>query len=173
MMTEIDPTAHKSTDSGSENFGYIRNSSDHHLATLLEEDNSSVTILPRNSSSKNSFPVIYEASMEGRDPIRSESSFTHHPSSSSITLMQNQTRRRSSAQGPQDRQLSILDPTTDRVSTILVWKNLSVQARESKWREMMQYMKSYKKFVPKRKYLLHDTTGAITGGLWAVMGKAC
>jgi hypothetical protein len=60
---------------------------------------------------------------------------------------------------------------SDRVSTILVWKNLTVQIREDKKKEAFQRMKSYKTFVPKRKCLLNNISGAITGGLWAVMGK--
>ena len=68
------------------------------------------------------------------------------------------------------RQLSILDPLSDRVSTILVWKNLSVYTREDKTKEILQRMKFWKKFEPKRKCLLNNISGAITGGLWAVMG---
>jgi hypothetical protein len=60
---------------------------------------------------------------------------------------------------------------SDRVSTILVWQNLTVSAREDKRKEFFQRIKSSKNFVPKRKDLLHNLSGAITGGLWAVMGK--
>ena len=70
------------------------------------------------------------------------------------------------------RQLSILDPFSDRVSTILVWKNLSVYTREDKAKEMFQRLKCWKKFEPKRKCLLNNISGAITGGLWAVMGMS-
>lgn len=69
------------------------------------------------------------------------------------------------------RQLSILDPFSDRVSTILVWKNLSVFTREDKKKELFQRMKVWKKFEPKRQCLLNNISGAITGGLWAVMGQ--
>ena len=68
------------------------------------------------------------------------------------------------------RQLSILDPFSDRVSTILVWKNLSVFTREDKAKELFQRLKFWKKFEPKRQCLLNNISGAITGGLWAVMG---
>ena len=69
-----------------------------------------------------------------------------------------------------ERQLSPLDPMSDRVSTILVWQHLTVQIREDKRKEFFQRMKSYKHFAPKRKCLLNNISGAITGGLWAVMG---
>ncbi|CAF1013544.1 unnamed protein product [Adineta ricciae] len=81
-------------------------------------------------------------------------------------------RQRSSDSDTFDRQLSVLDPMSDRVSTILVWQNLTVQIREDKRKEAFQRMKSYKTFVPKRKCLLNNISGAITGGLWAVMGPS-
>lgn len=71
-----------------------------------------------------------------------------------------------------ERQLSLLDPTSDRVSTILVWKNLTVLTREDKSTEFFQRLKFWKKFVPKRLRLLNNISGAITGGLWAVMGNS-
>src|SRR5690349_12050888 len=37
-----------------------------------------------------------------------------------------QRSRRSTGVGPYERQLSLLDPMSDRVSTILVWRNLTV-----------------------------------------------
>jgi hypothetical protein len=60
---------------------------------------------------------------------------------------------------------------SDRVSTILVWKNLTVSTREDKMKEFLQRIKSSKNFVPKRKELLHNLSGVITGGLSAVIGK--
>ncbi|CAF1334690.1 unnamed protein product, partial [Rotaria sordida] len=72
---------------------------------------------------------------------------------------------------PFQRQLSILDPLSDRVSTILVWKNLTVLTREDKVTEFCQRMKCWKKFTLKRQRLLNNISGAITGGLWAVMGQ--
>ena len=83
----------------------------------------------------------------------------------------NFSRRPSAALQAVERQLSLLDPLSDRVSTILVWQNLTVQIRENKKKEAFQRMKSYKTFVPKRKCLLNNVSGAIAGGLWAVMGK--
>ena len=67
---------------------------------------------------------------------------------------------------------SVLDPMSDRVSTVLVWKNITVQIRQDKRKEFFQRLKSYKTFVPKRKCLLNNISGAITGGLWAVMGPS-
>jgi hypothetical protein len=73
---------------------------------------------------------------------------------------------------PFERQLSLLDPLSDRVSTILVWRNLTVLTREDKVTEFCQRIKPWKKFVPKRQCLLNNVSGAITGGLWAVMGTS-
>lgn len=78
---------------------------------------------------------------------------------------------RATARMPFERQLSLLDPTSDRVSTILVWKNLTVLTREDPAKEFFQRMKFWKKFEPKRLRLLNNVSGAITGGLWAVIGK--
>ncbi len=69
-------------------------------------------------------------------------------------------------------QFSSIDPKSDRVSTILVWQNLIVKTREDKRKELFQRFRFYKNFEPKRKVLLHNLSGAITGGLWAVMGKS-
>ena len=73
--------------------------------------------------------------------------------------------------GPHERQLSLLDPLSDRVSTILVWQNLSVSSRGDKKKEFFRKVKSCNKYVPERKCLLNNVSGAIAGGLWAVMGK--
>ena len=58
---------------------------------------------------------------------------------------------------------------SDRVSTILVWQNLIVSTREDKKKQFIQRLRS-KDPEPKSKRLLHNVSGAITGGLWAVMG---
>ncbi|CAF4369957.1 unnamed protein product [Adineta steineri] len=57
--------------------------------------------------------------------------------------------------GPFERQLSLLDPISDRVSTILVWERLTVLSREDKTTEFFRKVRS-----------------SITGGLWAVMGPS-
>ncbi len=92
-------------------------------------------------------------------------------SSSSIASNHNQLHRHPSATGPYERQLSLIDPLSDRVSTILVWKNLTVLTREDKAKECFKRSKFWRKFTPKRQRLLNNISGAITGGLWAVMGK--
>jgi hypothetical protein len=85
-------------------------------------------------------------------------------------LNDNQQHDCSTADSPFERQLSMLDPLSARVSTILVWKNLTVFTREDKTKEFFQKMKFWKEFTPKRQCLLNNISGAITGGLWAVMG---
>ena len=72
---------------------------------------------------------------------------------------------------PSERQLSLLDPMSDRVSTILVWQNLTVTTREKKRTEFLRRIRAGRDYVPNRKCLLNNVSGAITGGLWAVMGK--
>jgi len=59
---------------------------------------------------------------------------------------------------------------SDRVSTILVWKDLVVFTREDKKKQYIQRL-TRKDAEPTTKRLLHNVSGAITGGLWAVMGK--
>jgi hypothetical protein len=85
-------------------------------------------------------------------------------------LNDNQQHDCSTADSPFERQLSMLDPLSARVSTILVWKNLTVLTREDRAKEFFQKLKLWKKFTPKRQCLLNNISGAITGGLWAVMG---
>ncbi|CAF0758276.1 unnamed protein product [Adineta ricciae] len=151
----------------------VHSSSDIHLPTLNEEETMDVQhpLKTPAASSTASFPAIYE--MPAHTTYVSSSGAAHVPhrsgSSSSVSFHQ---PRRSSTQGPHERQLSILDPMSDRVSTILVWQNLTVQARENKRKEFFKRMKSYKNFVPKRKCLLNNINGAIAGGLWAVIGPS-
>lgn len=57
------------------------------------------------------------------------------------------------------------------MTTVLVWQNLTVTSYEGKNQEMMKKIKSCNRYVLKRKCLLNNISGAITGGLWAVMGK--
>jgi hypothetical protein len=166
----------RKNDGGAENRAYIRSQSDHHLPTSKEDDKMKIKRLPRTASAEAStFPVIYEVPI---DIINAETAGTPYippPPSSSLsapsTMYNHHAKRQSTALKPFERQLSLIDPMSDRVSTILVWKNITVQIREDKRKEAFQRMKSYKNFVPKRKCLLHNVSGAITGGLWAVMGK--
>jgi hypothetical protein len=60
---------------------------------------------------------------------------------------------------------------SDRVSTILVWQNLVVSTREDKRKQFFQRLTSTEP-PTNSKRLLHYVSGAITGGLWAVMGKS-
>ncbi|CAF4221509.1 unnamed protein product, partial [Rotaria sordida] len=89
-------------------------------------------------------------------------------------MVSHQNRERKSVANidPSQRQLSILDPLSDRVSTVLVWKNLTVLTRENKVTEFCQRMKCWKKPTLKRQRLLNNISGAVTGGLWAVMGPS-
>ena len=159
---------------GIDNPTYFTLPSDQRLPSITEGEVASHKIPPRGiSSSSASFPVIYEVSSDGNDPTQTGITFAPQQSASSSSFSQPppQSNRKSSALGPNERHLSILDPLSDRVSTILVWQNLSVQARESRYKEFRKRVTSYKNYVPQRKYLLHNTSGAIMGGLWAVMGK--
>lgn len=162
-------------DDGIDNPTYFAPASDHRLPRITEGEVVSHSVPPRaTSASSTSFPVIYEVNADEDDPGKSAITFAPRQSASSSSVtqqMQQQQRRKSSTLGPNERHLSILDPMSDRVSTILVWQNLSVQARESRYTEFRKKITSYKNYVPKRKYLLHNTTGGITGGLWAVMGQ--
>ena len=164
----MDPTITESSGNdygGRDNHSYAPTSSDPQLTTLNEQDDSDVKLPPRALSSStlrgiSEVPTNIKNTMTNGPP----------PSASSASFNQHQSRK-SSALGPFDRQLSLLDPMSDRVSTILVWKNLTVEARPSKSTEFFKRMKSSKDFVPTRKSLLSNTSGAIAGGLWAVMGK--
>lgn len=67
--------------------------------------------------------------------------------------------------------ISSIDLKPDNISTTLVWQNLIVKTREDKRKKFFQQLCSWKRVKPKHKVLLHNLSGAITGGLWAVMGK--
>jgi hypothetical protein len=153
---------------GEENRNYVRNQSDHQLPTLNQEERGHIKRLPRTGSvATASFPIICEVPT---DAAVTEVTLVPPPSTSSASFTQQQQHRRSTGTGPFDRQLSILDPMSDRVSTILVWQNLVVSTREDKKKQFIQSLTS-KNPQPKTKRLLHNVSGAITGGLWAVMGK--
>lgn len=112
------------------------------------------------------FSVIYEVPTDADD---TGITFVPPPAARSSNFVQQQEKRRSSGTGPFERQLSILDPMSDRVSTILVWKNLVVFTRGNSKKQMIQKFMG-KTPEPTTKRLLHNLSGAITGGLWAVMG---
>ncbi|CAF1013506.1 unnamed protein product, partial [Adineta ricciae] len=134
--------------------------------------------LPRISSAgASTFPVIYEgvvasnSSSSTRD-VSCPSPTWYLPASAPPTIHNQQMNNRATIFGSFDRQLSLLDPMSDRVSTILVWQNLIVSTREDKKSQLLQRMKLSKNAAPKKKVLLHNISGAITGGLWAVMGAS-
>lgn len=142
-MDQIHTQSNVSEDGGTENCGYTRSQSDHHLPLSGSKEKMNVKPLPRTTSAAAStFP---------------------------LTISSDQ---RVANSGPIERQTSSTDPASDRVSTVLVWQNLTVSTRENKRKEFLQRWQSSKNFVPKRKDLLHNLSGAITGGLWAVMGKS-
>jgi len=133
------------------------------LPTTNQEEKGNKKRLPRTSSATPGLcSVIYEVPTDA-----DETGITFSPPSyTSVSVYNHQQQRRSTATGLYERQLSILDPMSDRVSTILVWKNLIVSTREKSFKKIIS-----KNTEPKSKRLLHNVSGAITGGLWAVMGE--
>jgi len=166
-------TSEINQNSGRENRGYARSQSDHHFPTFEEERILKLKHLPRiASAAASTFPIIYEAPIDtDTADISFPSPTIPLPSSTSSIVDNHHSHRRSTSLEQFERQSSLIDPMSDRVSTILVWQYLTVSTRENKHKEFLQRMKSSKNFVPKRKCLLHNVSGAITGGLWAVMGK--
>ena len=156
-------------DGGMDNRSYTRSLTDIPIATPDKNRKLAVSIPIRaTSASAAPFPVIFEVTDDEKAPVKSASA---RSSIQSPDANQYSHPRRSSGSKTFERQLSQLDPKSDRVSTILVWQNLTVQIRTDKRKEVIQRMKSYKTFVPQRKCLLNNISGAIAGGLWAVMGK--
>lgn len=153
-------------DSSRENQQYSRSSSDHQISDANKEDRGTTKHLPRSASgTPGTFSVIYEVPT---DADEAGITFAPPPSASSANFQQHQQQRRSTGTGPFERQLSIIDPTSDRVSTVLVWKDIIVSTRKK------QFCRNpfAKGPPPTAKRLLHKVSGAITGGLWAVMGKS-
>ncbi|CAF3828868.1 unnamed protein product [Adineta steineri] len=175
-MTSTSPKLSSTTDTddhnGTDNHSFTQNSSDNHLSTLNEEEITDTQNSTRDrSASSTSLPPTYDIAVHTPNKATSEK-LKRPPGTGSYTRFVHNRSRQSNAVRSNERELSTLDPTSDRVSTILVWQNLTVQAREDKKKEFFKRLKSYKNFVPKRKCLLNDTSGAITGGLWAVMGSS-
>jgi hypothetical protein len=157
-MKEITPELNQ--DGGTENRSYVRSHSDRRISTNIKH-------LPRTTSAAAStFPRYYELPT---DVITAGT--TDIPFPSPPTIHNHPSHRRAIDLESLERQSSLPDPMSDRVSTILVWQNLTVSTREDKAKGFLQHLKSSKNFVPKKKSLLHNVSGAITGGLWAVMGK--
>lgn len=158
---EITKSSSENVDVGTDNRSYTRSLSDISMATPDKNRRLDLDIPIRaTSASAVPCPVIFEVTTDATAPPGKSPGFNPHSH-----------YRRSSASKTFERQLSQLDPRSDRVSTILVWQNLTVQIRADKRKEVIQRVKSYKTFVPERKCLLNNISGAIMGGLWAVMGK--
>lgn len=155
---------------GTDNYCYTQSFTDIPKSKPNEDRRYNVNIpVHASSASPTPFPVIFEIPTDTVDSVRSTG-----PSPSPCSSGSNHHQhRRSTGNAPIERQLSQLDPMSERVSTILVWQNLTVQIREDKKKEAFRRTKSYKTFVPKRKSILNNISGTITGGLWAVMGKFC
>jgi hypothetical protein len=165
---EILTTTPRRIDSSKNDCSYTKSFSDIPVANSTANEKFGANIPARaTSASPAPFPVIFEIPTNTINSIKS----TGAPPSTCSSFHSHHPHRRSTGLGTFERQLSLLDPMSDRVSTILVWQHLTVQIREDKRKEAFQRMKSYKTFVPKRKCLLNNISGAITGGLWAVMGK--
>ncbi|CAF1393833.1 unnamed protein product [Didymodactylos carnosus] len=114
---------------------------------MVNEKDDSVTIIPSNSHANGS-----------RTKSFTDVHFSRHKPHISVSeIIRNQ------------RLLSVIDPMSDRVSTILVWKNLTVSARDMNDNRSRILHWNHK---PKIKYLLSNISGAVTGGLWAVMGPS-
>lgn len=156
-------------ENGTDNRSYTRSLTDIPIATPDKNRKLDVIIPVRaTSASAAPFPIIFEVIDDEKPPVKSTSA---RPSIQSPDSNYYSHPRRSSGSKTFERQLSQLDPKSDRVSTILVWQNLTVQIRPDKRKEVIQRVKSYKTFVPQRKCLLNNISGSIAGGLWAVMGK--
>jgi hypothetical protein len=166
ISPEILKTSSRGLDGGTDNRSYIESRSNIPFSNSNGHEKLDVNIPTRaTSASAAPFPIIFQV------PTNSTKS-TEAPSSICSSGNNYHSYRPSTALRPIETQLSLLDPMSDRVSSILVWQYLTVQIREDKRKEAFQRMKSYKTFVPKRKCLLNNISGAITGGLWAVMGKS-
>ena len=162
-MASDQPVLDDTRTDGKENHGYVRSQSDHQLPAYSRDEKGHTKHLPRAASS---FPVIYEVPS---DSAKTDVAFVPPPAAPSAGYSHQQSRR-STGTGPHERQLSILDPMSDRVSTILVWDNLIVSTRQGKKNRFLNIF--HQKFYSLGKHLLHNVRGAITGGLWAVMGMS-
>lgn len=170
-------TAENLQNGGTENQGYIRSQSDHNLDNSEEVERNTEKRLPRTKSADaNIFPVINEASVDHINTATPNNPNTittdNKPMSTPFSLYNHHIPVPLVRRDPYERQSSLLDPMSDRVSTILVWQNLTVSIQEEKQKYFFQRTKSGKDSTPKRKVLLHNLSGAITGGLWAVMGAS-
>jgi hypothetical protein len=84
-------------------------------------------------------------SIEVSNTISNETKLPSLVPSSCIASSHNQSHRHSTTIGPFERQLSLLDSLSDRVSTKHVWKNLTVLTREDEGKQCFQRIKLGKK----------------------------
>ena len=161
---------------GTENAAYSRSQSDQHLSTYKSTHDRHTERLSRTTSAAAStFPTISEVSNERSHPTVSNTPHVTQPPPASVSAPCKayapiKPRQSTTTSSPFEKQSLALDPMSDRVSTVLVWQNIVVSTREKKESALWKYMKPSKDNEPKTKCLLHNVSGAITGGLWAVMG---
>jgi len=105
------------------------------LSTINQEKRGNLKSLSRISSATHRLlSVIYEIPTDA-----DESGITFTPNSlASSSSYNHQEQRRSTGTRTFERQLSILDPMSDRVSTILVWQNLFALTRKDKKKHFFQ-----------------------------------
>lgn len=157
----------------SENNPNVRlNEKDDHAILVQPDEGIQMNRIQRDpSASAGSFPVIYEVPSDAADTSKGDPSYVPPPSASSANFFPNKRRSTTGSASGYERQMSILDPMSDRVSTILVWQNLVVSTREQSKKRYLKRLGCPVNYEPTTKELLHNVSGAITGGLWAVMGK--
>jgi hypothetical protein len=139
-MASDQPVLDGTRTDGEENHGYVRSQSDHQLPAYSRDEKGHTKHLPRAASS---FPVIYEVPS---DAATTDVTFVPPPAAPSAGYSHQQSRR-STGTGPHERQLSVLDPMSDRVSTILVWDNLLVSTRQGKKKQIFQHFSSKLLFI--------------------------
>jgi hypothetical protein len=161
---------------GAENESYLRSQSDQQLSVAKDADGVNDKHMHRTiSAGASTFPVIPEAPAEALHAAAADlpcpSPSFQLPVSAPPTVHTESTKPRATIFGSFEREASVPDPMSDSVSTILVWQNLTVSTREKPNKTFLQRLRLSKTVAPQRKVLLHNLSGSITGGLWAVMGK--
>ncbi len=105
------------------------------MSTIKQEERGNLKRLSRISSATHRLlSLIYEIPT---DADENGITFTRHALASSSSY-NHQEQRRSTVTRTFERQLSILDPMSDRVSTILVWQNLFASTRKDKKKHFFQ-----------------------------------
>ncbi|CAF4200643.1 unnamed protein product, partial [Rotaria magnacalcarata] len=110
---------------GQINPSFVGSHTDYQLQTISEEEYPKPSGLLRGTSASNSsFQVLYEAAA-GEDS-HGITFAAPPPAPSSAFAHKQQQHHQSNDRPAHERQSSVLDPMSDRVSTILVWQNLVV-----------------------------------------------